>query len=110
MREMIKDRQSTDTQDKHDLFSSLIQANKGEADTSALTDEELMGLWLLTLESFVLRTFIGNVFIFLLAGHEVGHLGFLKSLSGHVVPDDCTHPLIHFCLVGSLSGYPREIV
>jgi len=43
MREMIKDRQSVDTQDKHDLFSSLIQANKGEDDMGALTDQELMG-------------------------------------------------------------------
>jgi len=42
MREMIKDRQSVDTQDKHDLFSNLIQANKGE-DMGALTDQELMG-------------------------------------------------------------------
>lgn len=44
MREMIKDRQSSEVQDKHDLLSSLIQANK-ETELTALTDEELMGLW-----------------------------------------------------------------
>jgi len=43
MREMIKDRESVDTQDKHDLFSSLIQANKGETGMNALTDQELIG-------------------------------------------------------------------
>ncbi|KAL9714733.1 hypothetical protein Ac2012v2_001392 [Leucoagaricus gongylophorus] len=53
MREMIKDRQSSEVQDKHDLLSSLIQANK-ETELTALTDEELMG----------------NLFIFLVAGHE----------------------------------------
>ncbi|KAL9709164.1 hypothetical protein Ac2012v2_007518 [Leucoagaricus gongylophorus] len=54
MREMIKDRQSAEVQDKHDLFSSLIHANKEETELTALTDEELMG----------------NLFIFLVAGHE----------------------------------------
>jgi len=43
MREMIKDRQSAEVQDRHDLFSSLIRASKGETDMAALTDEELMG-------------------------------------------------------------------
>jgi len=62
------------------------------------------------LGSSELRTSIGNVFIFLVAGHEVGHSAFLKSLSDHVVPDDCTRPCIYFRFVGSLPGYPREIV
>jgi len=48
MREMIKDRQSAEVQDKHDLFSSLIHANKEETELTALTDEELMGLSLST--------------------------------------------------------------
>ena len=39
---MIKDRQSVDTQNRRDLFSNLIQANK-EEDMNALTDQELMG-------------------------------------------------------------------
>ena len=55
MREMIKDRQSAEVQDKHDLLSSLIQANK-EAELTALTDEELMGLW------FQLRVIQAKIF------------------------------------------------
>ncbi|KAF5354678.1 hypothetical protein D9756_005393 [Leucocoprinus leucothites] len=54
MREMIQDRQTSEVQDRHDLFSSLIHANKEEVELAALTEEELMG----------------NIFIFLVAGHE----------------------------------------
>ncbi|KAF9451960.1 cytochrome P450 [Macrolepiota fuliginosa MF-IS2] len=54
MREMIRDRQASEVEDKHDLFSSLIHANKEELEGASLTEEELMG----------------NIFIFLVAGHE----------------------------------------
>jgi hypothetical protein len=43
MREMIRDRQTTEVQDKHDLFSSLIHANKEETEVSSLAEDELMG-------------------------------------------------------------------
>ncbi|KXN85347.1 Cytochrome P450 3A24, partial [Leucoagaricus sp. SymC.cos] len=54
MLEMIRDRQASEVQDKHDLFSSLIHANREELEGISLTEEELMG----------------NIFIFLVAGHE----------------------------------------
>lgn len=44
MREMIRDRQASEVQDKHDLFSSLIHANKEELEGISLTEEELMGM------------------------------------------------------------------
>lgn len=43
MREMIRDRQGSEVQDKHDLFSSLIHANKEELEGLNLTEDELMG-------------------------------------------------------------------
>jgi len=54
MREMIREREAAEVQDKHDLFSSLIHANKEEMEGVNLTEDELMG----------------NIFIFLVAGHE----------------------------------------
>ncbi len=46
MREMIREREAAEVQDKHDLFSSLIHANKDEM---SLNEEELMGVCLYAL-------------------------------------------------------------
>ncbi|KAF8161203.1 cytochrome P450 [Crassisporium funariophilum] len=54
MSEMIHDRQKTEKMDRHDLFSSLLEANDHNLDASTLTEDEL----------------IGNIYIFLVAGHE----------------------------------------
>ncbi|EJC99158.1 614/534 cytochrome P450 [Fomitiporia mediterranea MF3/22] len=57
MQEMIDERRSAEKKpERHDLFSSLLDANMDEAEGqgSRLADSEL----------------IGNIFIFLLAGHE----------------------------------------
>ena len=44
-------------EERYDLFSSLLDANDQESDgTAKLSDDELMG----------------NIFIYLIAGHEVG--------------------------------------
>jgi hypothetical protein len=43
MQEMIGDRLTSDIRDKHDLFSSLIHANKEDLEGVSLTEEELMG-------------------------------------------------------------------
>jgi cytochrome P450 len=55
MQELIQQRKASigDGKDHHDLFSNLLAASEGES--GALSDSELMG----------------NVFIFMLAGHEV---------------------------------------
>jgi hypothetical protein len=47
MREMIDARRAApNLEEKHDLFSRLIDANKTEKDgKSMLSDAELMGLW-----------------------------------------------------------------
>ncbi|KAF8161201.1 cytochrome P450 [Crassisporium funariophilum] len=54
MSEMIQERQSSDKVERHDLFSSLLDANNHDLDATSLAESEL----------------IGNIFIFLLAGHE----------------------------------------
>ncbi|KAF8967870.1 cytochrome P450 [Flammula alnicola] len=54
MAEMIQERQRAEKVQRHDLFSSLLEANDDSLDVTALTESEL----------------IGNIYIFLLAGHE----------------------------------------
>ncbi|OSD01453.1 cytochrome P450 [Trametes coccinea BRFM310] len=56
LKEMVQNRRSAKVkEERHDLFSNLLDANEGELDSDAkLTDSELLG----------------NVFIFLVAGYE----------------------------------------
>ena len=53
---MIHQRQSSDKVERHDLLTSLLDANNEDFSNQKLLDSEL----------------IGNIYIFLLAGHEVG--------------------------------------
>ncbi|KAF9048946.1 cytochrome P450 [Panaeolus papilionaceus] len=54
MTEMIHQRRHSEKVERNDLFSILLEENSQHLDDAALTDDEL----------------IGNVFLFLLAGHE----------------------------------------
>ncbi|EKM77564.1 hypothetical protein AGABI1DRAFT_101616 [Agaricus bisporus var. burnettii JB137-S8] len=54
MVEMIETRKNSEKEERHDLFSNLLEANVGDGKTECLSADEL----------------IGNIFIFLLAGHE----------------------------------------
>ncbi|PPQ67222.1 hypothetical protein CVT26_007295 [Gymnopilus dilepis] len=54
MKEMIHDRQTSEKVERYDLFSSLLAANNDDLESVRLADSEL----------------IGNIFIFLVAGHE----------------------------------------
>ncbi|KAG5731294.1 putative cytochrome P450, partial [Termitomyces sp. T112] len=54
MTEMIHERQAAKNEEKYDLFSSLLGANDADSDEAKLSVNEL----------------IGNIFIFLIAGHE----------------------------------------
>ncbi|PPR07140.1 hypothetical protein CVT24_010511 [Panaeolus cyanescens] len=54
MSEMIHGRLHSDKVERHDLFSILLEENSQHLDSAALTDDELFG----------------NIFIYLVAGHE----------------------------------------
>ena len=78
MVEMVEARKNSDkVEQRYDLFSGLVDAAQDEQDSQgALGDDELIGGYstsrsLGTLES-VLPVCLGNMFIFLIAGHEVG--------------------------------------
>lgn len=108
MREMIRDRLSSDVRDKHDLFSSLIYANKEELGGASLSEEELMGLCALTFllpQCSMLKDLAGNIFIFLVAGHEVCQLRptHLTSRAERNGPDNCAYTFIHICSISLVS-------
>ncbi|KAF9465378.1 cytochrome P450 [Collybia nuda] len=54
MTDMIRDRQTSEKEERHDLFSSLLKANDEDSGGAKLTESEL----------------IGNIYMFLIAGHE----------------------------------------
>ncbi|PPQ79631.1 hypothetical protein CVT25_003216 [Psilocybe cyanescens] len=74
MVEMIEERQKSQKTEHHDLFTGLLRENDHAVDFSTLTEDEL----------------IGNVYVFLVAGHEVstGHtLAFTFALLA-LYPDE----------------------
>ena len=77
MLEMIRNRQTGERKgERYDLFSSLLDANDEEDGGGGikLTDQELLGKFYISsrLHATQLKPFFqGNVFIFLVAGHEV---------------------------------------
>jgi len=78
MMDMVEARKNADkAEERHDLFSGLLDAAQDQMGSeAALSDDELMG-WYSLLDhlafmEFVLHPLVGNMFIFLLAGHEVG--------------------------------------
>ena len=78
MQEMVEARRTADkAEERHDLFSSFLDAAQDETGSeAALSDDEVFGKYLLLDHSafteVVLPLLLGNMFIFLLAGHEVG--------------------------------------
>ena len=74
MLEMVKARENDgQIEERYDLFSGLLDAAQDETDNGVgLSDEELIGRYLtLQLLESVLLFLLGNMFIFLIAGHEV---------------------------------------
>ncbi len=75
MVEMVHARKSAETkEERYDLFSGLLDAAQDDPDGSvAITEKELIGQSQLSCVSREFSLVIpGNMFIFLLAGHEIG--------------------------------------
>lgn len=73
MFEMIEGRRKAEKkEERSDLFSSLLDAADEDSEDK-ITDRELVGelLWDLALCPLIALVYAGNIFIFLLAGHEV---------------------------------------
>lgn len=78
MSEMIKEWQNSEKVKRHDLFSSLLAANDEDMDIINLTESELIGVCFSFFSRWLklgdLINFKGNIYIFLIAGHEVSKL------------------------------------
>ena len=114
MLEMVEARRDVDkVEERYDLFSGLLDATQDETGgKEALSDDELMGWYSLSDHSpfiFVLPPLLGNMFIFLLAGHEVRSF----PSSSRVVPpykvttDHSAYGMLLICLVGLVSRRTR---
>ena len=110
MLEMVEARGHADVvEQRHDLFNGLLDAVQDELNTgAAINEEELIGGYsmshCLILFGNITSAIPGNMFIFLLAGHEVGFSCPLYRSDLKPFPTDySTLSLLHICLVGSLS-------
>ena len=79
MVELVDARRNTETKEEHfDLLSGLLDAAQGDLDgTAAITEQELIGKTVTAITISLIKFSLaipGNMFIFLLAGHEVGTL------------------------------------
>ena len=77
MVEMVDTRRNAETkEERHDLFSGLLDASQGDLGGGpAITEQELIGMCYLSCHisrKVLTHTTLGNMFIFLLGGHEVG--------------------------------------
>lgn len=102
MTEMIQDRRSVGSSDSRDLFSNLIRAIDEDAN-SGLTMQEVMGsessglttlYWWCDLTCHLSCT---DVYVFLLAGHEVGYFPRLAPTAWLIqsTPDVRSFPGVH---------------
>jgi hypothetical protein len=112
MQEMVEARKNANkAEERYDLFSGLLDAAQDEAGSeAALSDDELIGLYSLSDHSafieVVLPPLLGNMFIFLLAGHEVGSF----PSSSRIVPLQFLQTAAHtLCFSFALLAlYPGE--
>ena len=112
MLEMVEARKdAAKVEERYDLFSGLLDAAQDEPGTEvALSDDELIGWYSLSDHSsfiaVVLPPILGNMFIFLLGGHEVGPF----PSSSHVVPIQFLQTTAHtLCFSFALLAlYPAE--
>ncbi len=107
MLEMVEARKNADEgEQRYDLFSGLLDAAQNELDSEAtLSDEELIGGHSISrsLESGLL-ILAGNMFIFLLAGHEVRSSHSSCGVAPKQFPTDhSAYTMLHICLIGSVS-------
>lgn len=95
MKEMIQQRRnSLEKGETFDLFSGLLESADDPADQ--LTDEELIGTPLSDSLSGPHLIISGNVFIFLVAGHEVRGDICTSGFGLDFISDNGPYPSLHF--------------
>ena len=100
---MIRGRQlAVDKVERHDLFTKLLEANDDDLNQNSLTEDELISSFsiLAYFQQCELTDVSGNIYIFLLAGHEVRKLRFLSQKSLIICSDNGTYFGLRICIVG----------
>ena len=119
MTEMVDARRSAETkEERRDLFSGLLDAADGDLDGGvAITDQELISTFRLpyrvTLMKRVPTRYPGNMFVFLLAGHEVQWCHPILPLvqfEPSSTVDDSPYTLLHVRPIGTLPRRARALV
>ena len=113
---MIRDRQSAINKvERHDLFTKLLEANDDDLGQKSMTEDELIGSFSILTIFFKtiwnLMDVSGNMYIFLLAGHEVGnpHLLFRRINNFDAFwLDNGTYFGLHICTVGIIPWWTGE--
>lgn len=113
MIEMIEQRKASHKrEERYDLFSSLLDASddgEGLSRESMLTDSELMGECAVTAFHAPSDIRQGNIFIFLLAGHEVS-VGTAPDLVSKLHPQTSAHTLCFtFALLALYPEYQEAL-
>ena len=85
MVEMIRERRTVvDKVERLDLFSSLLEANDHDLDLETLSEDEIISM-LHILDLLTMLTLVpGNIYVFLVAGHEVRIPHFLSHFNSEI--------------------------
>ena len=107
MVEMVNARRGAEIkEERHDMFSNLLDAAHDNPDGSvSITEDELVGKCRLANRITLLSlAFPGNMFILLLAGHEVRyHIPPVGNLNFSFPTDVSTCTLLRVCITSPLS-------
>lgn len=111
MLELVEARRNADKGEQHDdLFSGLLDAAQSELDDKAtLSDEELIGGNSISRSCSILGKscplfLSGNLFIFLVAGHEVRSYHYSCGVAPNRFPTVYSaYIMLLVCLIGSVS-------
>ena len=77
---MIRERRAVvDKVERHDLFSSLLEANDYDLDLETLSENEIISTFFVLHLLTMLTKILGNIYVFLVAGHEVRNLHLLSQ-------------------------------
>ena len=103
MVEMIRERQAVvEKVERHDLFSSLLEANDHDLDLETLTENEIISMVFYFNNIDLVTDVPGNIYVFLVAGHEVRNPYFVSQFCYKSITrlDDGTYLRFRICVVG----------
>ena len=110
MKEMVHERQNSQKVERHDLFTTLLDANTNEAGDDTLTENELISeppLYSVLHELLIVTQAIFS-FSYLPDMRCVPYITFIPFIKPFL--DDCAHTLLCLCTVGLIPRRTREVI